>query len=120
MEVSAFFFSCRSGVEVRADWIWCKLGTAKDVDGDEDDGIDETICPLDFQSAGEITDDVMHEIMVRSVLLFFVPEWELMTPLLFALGETSSSGLPLDRNLRFRNSLFLPSLFSPSAGRTKI
>lgn len=36
----------------------------KDTDGDEQDGHDETICPVDFQSAGMITDDEMHASMV--------------------------------------------------------
>lgn len=33
-------------------------GQAADLDGDEDDGFDETILPLDFKTAGEIIDDV--------------------------------------------------------------
>ncbi|KAJ3008255.1 Ca(2+)-dependent cysteine protease [Thoreauomyces humboldtii] len=37
----------------------------KDEDGDESDGVDETICPSDFKTAGQITDDVMNAIMVR-------------------------------------------------------
>ncbi|KAF9969353.1 Ca(2+)-dependent cysteine protease [Actinomortierella ambigua] len=40
-------------------------GQTKDVDGDEDDGFDETIYPVDHERAGTITDDVMHAIMVR-------------------------------------------------------
>lgn len=42
-------------------------GQAKDLDGDEDDGYDETILPVDFQTAGELLDDDLHEIMVRSL-----------------------------------------------------
>ncbi|KAJ3225293.1 Ca(2+)-dependent cysteine protease [Clydaea vesicula] len=37
----------------------------KDKDGDEDDGYDETICPLDYERAGMITDDEMNTIMCR-------------------------------------------------------
>lgn len=33
-------------------------GQKRDTDGDEDDGYDETIMPVDFQTAGEIVDDV--------------------------------------------------------------
>lgn len=40
-------------------------GQAKDVSGDEDDGHDETIYPLDHKQAGMITDDEMHAIMVK-------------------------------------------------------
>ncbi|KAL8420720.1 hypothetical protein RB594_003497 [Gaeumannomyces avenae] len=38
---------------------------AKDLDGDEDDGFDETIIPMDYEQAGHIVDDEMHEIMVK-------------------------------------------------------
>ncbi|KAI9297498.1 peptidase C14 [Neoconidiobolus thromboides FSU 785] len=37
----------------------------KDEDGDEDDGYDETICPVDYTKAGMIIDDEMNAIMVR-------------------------------------------------------
>jgi hypothetical protein len=33
-------------------------GQTDDLDGDEDDGLDETIYPLDFKQAGMIVDDV--------------------------------------------------------------
>jgi hypothetical protein len=33
-------------------------GQTKDTDGDEADGYDETIYPLDFKQAGHIVDDV--------------------------------------------------------------
>lgn len=37
----------------------------KDLDGDEDDGYDETIVPLDYESAGQIIDDELHARMVK-------------------------------------------------------
>jgi hypothetical protein len=40
-------------------------GQTKDLDGDEDDGYDEVIYPVDFRQTGHITDDEMHRIMVR-------------------------------------------------------
>ncbi|KDQ59173.1 hypothetical protein JAAARDRAFT_68700 [Jaapia argillacea MUCL 33604] len=40
-------------------------GQTKDLDGDEDDGFDEVIYPVDYESAGHIVDDDMHAIMVR-------------------------------------------------------
>ncbi|OQN98909.1 Metacaspase-1A [Cryoendolithus antarcticus] len=39
-------------------------GQTKDLDGDEDDGYDEVIYPVDFREAGHIVDDEMHRIMV--------------------------------------------------------
>jgi len=41
--------------------------TVKDQDGDEDNGLDETICPLDFASAGMIVDDEINAIMVQTL-----------------------------------------------------
>ncbi|OBZ85998.1 Metacaspase-1 [Choanephora cucurbitarum] len=44
-------------------------GRIKDLDGDEEDGFDETIYPVDFEEfegeSGQIPDDLMHDIMVR-------------------------------------------------------
>jgi hypothetical protein len=40
-------------------------GQTPDLDGDEDDGYDEVIYPVDFRSAGHIVDDEMHRVMVR-------------------------------------------------------
>lgn len=40
-------------------------GQTKDLDGDEEDGYDEVIYPVDHQTAGHIVDDLMHDIMVR-------------------------------------------------------
>ncbi|KAJ3493443.1 hypothetical protein NLG97_g4728 [Lecanicillium saksenae] len=40
-------------------------GQTKDLDGDEPDGYDEVIYPVDFRQHGHITDDEMHRIMVQ-------------------------------------------------------
>ncbi|KAG2134189.1 caspase domain-containing protein [Suillus bovinus] len=40
-------------------------GQIRDLDGDEVDGYDEFICPVDYQQSGMISDDVIHEIMVK-------------------------------------------------------
>ncbi|THG96767.1 hypothetical protein EW145_g7720 [Phellinidium pouzarii] len=40
-------------------------GQTKDLDGDEADGYDEVIYPVDFKDAGHIVDDEMHFIMVK-------------------------------------------------------
>lgn len=42
-------------------------GQTPDLDGDEDDGYDEVIYPVDFRSVGHIVDDEMHRIMVQSL-----------------------------------------------------
>lgn len=42
-------------------------GQTKDLDGDEDDGYDEVVYPVDFRTAGHIVDDEMHRIMVASL-----------------------------------------------------
>jgi hypothetical protein len=42
-------------------------GQTKDLDGDEGDGYDETIYPMDFRYAGHIVDDEMHRIMVQTL-----------------------------------------------------
>merc|ERR1712020_719073 len=38
-----------------------------DSDGDEVDGNDETICPVDYNSAGQIVDDEMNAILVQQL-----------------------------------------------------
>merc|ERR1712063_24596 len=38
-----------------------------DTDGDEEDGMDEALCPADFRVNGVIVDDLLHEVLVRKV-----------------------------------------------------
>lgn len=40
-------------------------GVTEDLNGDEESGFDDVIYPVDFEVAGEIVDDDMHDIMVR-------------------------------------------------------
>ncbi|KIJ66864.1 hypothetical protein HYDPIDRAFT_85427 [Hydnomerulius pinastri MD-312] len=40
-------------------------GQTKDLDGDEEDGFDEVIYPVDYERNGHIVDDVMHEKLVK-------------------------------------------------------
>lgn len=40
-------------------------GQTEDLDGDEDDGYDETIYPVDFKQAGMIVDDEIHNVVVK-------------------------------------------------------
>ncbi|KAJ7016676.1 peptidase C14, caspase domain-containing protein, partial [Mycena alexandri] len=42
-------------------------GQTKDLDGDEGDGEDEVIYPVDYQENGHIVDDLMHQIMVAGL-----------------------------------------------------
>jgi hypothetical protein len=42
-------------------------GQTPDLDGDEGDGYDEVIYPVDFRTQGHIVDDEMHRIMVKSL-----------------------------------------------------
>ncbi|KAJ3777105.1 putative metacaspase [Lentinula raphanica] len=42
-------------------------GQTKDLDGDEADGYDEVIYPVDHEQAGHIVDDLMHDILVKSL-----------------------------------------------------
>ncbi|KAI5310414.1 Ca(2+)-dependent cysteine protease, partial [Ascosphaera atra] len=43
-------------------------GQTPDVDGDEDDGYDEVIYPVDFRNAGHIVDDELHQILVGTLV----------------------------------------------------
>ncbi|KAJ2979701.1 hypothetical protein NUW58_g7137 [Xylaria curta] len=43
-------------------------GQAEDQDGDEDDGFDETIYPVDFKQNGHIVDDELHHIVVKPLV----------------------------------------------------
>ena len=40
-------------------------GQAADVDGDEEDGNDEVIYPVDYQARGHIVDDEIHHVLVK-------------------------------------------------------
>jgi hypothetical protein len=42
-------------------------GQTPDKDGDEIDGMDETILPVDYEKAGQIVDDDMHEILIKNL-----------------------------------------------------
>ncbi|KAK2467492.1 hypothetical protein APHAL10511_000347 [Amanita phalloides] len=74
-------------------------GQTRDLDGDESDGLDEVIYPVDYQENGHIVDDDMHAIMVKSL-----PPGCSLT----ALFDSCHSGTALD----------LPYLYT-STGRLK-
>jgi hypothetical protein len=52
-------------------------GRVRDTSGDEDDGYDETLIPVDFQRAGQITDDELYQVLVKPM-----PRGVLMTSLM--------------------------------------
>lgn len=62
-------------------------GQVPDKDGDEVDGLDEVIYPVDYKKAGIILDDVMHRIMVKPL-----PEGCRLT----AIFDSCHSGTALD------------------------
>ncbi|ETS78595.1 Metacaspase-1 [Pestalotiopsis fici W106-1] len=43
-------------------------GQTEDLDGDEDDGFDEVIYPVDYKVAGHIVDDDIHDIVVKPLM----------------------------------------------------
>ncbi|CAE6527952.1 unnamed protein product [Rhizoctonia solani] len=58
-----------------------------DLDGDEYDGKDESICPTDYETAGVLVDDELHELLVKPL-----PEGAGLT----ALFDSCHSGSVLD------------------------
>eukprot|EP00833_Pecoramyces_ruminatium_P007731 jgi/Orpsp1_1/1181763/evm.model.c7180000078497.1 len=64
-----------------------KLGFLLSSDGDEVDGYDETILPVDYKKSGQIVDDEMNAIMVRPL-----PEGVRLT----AIFDSCHSGTALD------------------------
>ncbi|KAH9272101.1 hypothetical protein BASA83_005690 [Batrachochytrium salamandrivorans] len=55
------------GDEVVGSWVTASGhgSRVEDSNGDESDGYDSTVCPIDFQQAGEIVDDEMNFILVQ-------------------------------------------------------
>lgn len=62
-------------------------GQTPDLDGDEEDGYDEVIYPVDFRQVGHIVDDEMHLIMVKTL-----PQGVRLT----AIFDSCHSGSALD------------------------
>jgi len=62
-------------------------GLTEDLNGDEESGFDDVIYPLDFEQAGSIIDDDIHDIMVRPL-----PQGARLT----ALFDCCNSGTALD------------------------
>ncbi|GAB1519639.1 Ca(2+)-dependent cysteine protease [Rhizoctonia solani] len=63
------------------------VSNQKDLDGDEYDGMDESICPTDYETAGVLVDDELHDLLVKPL-----PEGAGLT----ALFDSCHSGSVLD------------------------
>ncbi|GJJ08615.1 Ca(2+)-dependent cysteine protease [Clathrus columnatus] len=71
-EVGNHFFNTRNVQAGKEPFVLTSLvsdsghgGQTKDLDGDEDDGYDEVIYPVDYQHSSHIVDDEMHRLMVK-------------------------------------------------------
>ncbi|RUS12462.1 peptidase C14, caspase domain-containing protein [Endogone sp. FLAS-F59071] len=89
-------------------------GTTKDLDGDEDDGMDETIYPVDHQHANNqgintIIDDEMHDIMVRPL-----PPGCRLT----AIFDSCHSGTALDLPYIYSTTGVIKENYLKDAGQT--
>ena len=69
-------------------------GSVKDLDGEEEDGMDETLCPSDYDSAGQILDDDVHEVLVKGV-----PKGCRLTAIMDCCHSQSILDLPFTYNI---------------------
>ena len=69
-------------------------GSVKDTNGDEEDGNDETLCPVDYASAGQILDDEIHEVLVKGI-----PEGVRLTAIMDCCHSQSILDLPYTYNI---------------------
>ncbi|PIN03561.1 hypothetical protein CDL12_23911 [Handroanthus impetiginosus] len=77
----------------------------RDLNGDEVDGFDETICPADFQTNGMIFDDDINEPIVRPLIPGVT---------LHAIFDSCHSGTVLDLPYAYNISTILQVLFISS------
>jgi len=69
-------------------------GSIKDEDGDEEDGYDETLIPLDYAQAGQIVDDEVHDVLVRGL-----PKGVRLTAIMDCCHSESVLDLPYSYNI---------------------
>lgn len=104
-------------------------GQTQDLDGDEDDGNDETIYPCDFKQTqpGHIVDDEMHDIMVRPLpagcrLTAIFDSCHsgsaLDLPYIYSTGSSRASRCDSDRRLLYTDFVLLSFALS-SEGKIK-
>jgi hypothetical protein len=73
-----------------------------DENGEEKDGLDEVICPLDFETTGPITDDLLHQLLVAHL-----PESSKLTVVLDCCNSGSGLDLPLEVKKSFFGNVSL-------------
>jgi len=86
-------------------------GSIRDMGGDEGDRKDETICPLDYQTSGQITDD-----MLRAYLIDPLPVGAKITCLL----DSCHSGTVMDLKYNWVGSSTIPRAYSMVVSRAKV
>eukprot|EP00588_Corethron_pennatum_P005794 CAMPEP_0194282024 /NCGR_PEP_ID=MMETSP0169-20130528/22183_1 /TAXON_ID=218684 /ORGANISM="Corethron pennatum, Strain L29A3" /LENGTH=347 /DNA_ID=CAMNT_0039027235 /DNA_START=44 /DNA_END=1087 /DNA_ORIENTATION=- len=69
-------------------------GSVKDEDGDEEDGYDETLIPLDYATAGHIVDDEVHDVLVRGL-----PKGVRLTAIMDCCHSETVLDLPFSYNI---------------------
>jgi len=69
-------------------------GSIKDTDGDEEDGMDETMIPVDHKKAGIIVDDEIHDVLVRGL-----PKGVRLTAIIDCCHSESMLDLPYTYNV---------------------
>ncbi|CAB9520915.1 Metacaspase-1 [Seminavis robusta] len=69
-------------------------GSQKDTDGDEEDGMDETLCPVDYSKNGVIVDDEVHAVLVKGL-----PEGVRLTAIMDCCHSESMLDLPYCYNV---------------------
>lgn len=74
-------------------------GQVKDTSGDEDDGLDETLIPMDWRKAGHIVDDECYDIMVRPL-----PAGVRLTAVLDACHSGTGLDLPYQHDVKYTGS----------------
>lgn len=74
-------------------------GSVVDTSGDEDDGFDETILPMDYEKAGPIIDDECHDIMVRHL-----PYGVRLTAVMDCCHSGTGLDLPFNYDIKYPGS----------------
>ena len=84
-------------------------GTQEDTNGDEPDGQDETLIPVDYEKNGVIVDDLIHEILVAGL-----PQGVRLTAIMDCCHSGSIFDLPytVSRKGKDDSFIFISVLFS--------
>ena len=67
-------------------------GWVEDTSGDEADGMDETLVPVDFEESGEITDDTIFEEVGHPLVSFFTDVTQRRVPKLLIYSQGKRPG----------------------------